>query len=241
MTEQILSNTKTNFDIRLNNAITKRNYVSRMKKFMKYCQVESYDELLFGNDPKIIQSKIVEFLRYLSLNVGVSSVTVTSYLTTITYFYNMNDITGINWKKVSKVLPEPMKVANDRPYTREEIARMLERVDDRGKVVILLMCSTGMRQGAIPTLIVGDCKKTETGIYTITVYRNSSQQYTTMCSFECAQAIDKYLEYRQRCGEKIIVTSPLIRQTFDKQNPEDAAKPRPLADMSMKNIIKYYL
>jgi integrase len=142
----------------------------------------------------------------------------------------MNDITGINWKKVSKVLPEPMKVANDRPYTREEIARMLEKVDDRGKVVILLMCSTGMRQGAIPTLIVGDCKKTETGIYTITVYRNSSQQYTTMCSFECAQAIDSYLEYRQRCGEKIIATSPLIRQSFDK-------KTRPLADTSMKNII----
>jgi hypothetical protein len=45
MTEQILSNAKTNFDIHLNNAITKRNYVSRMKKFMKYCQVESYDEL----------------------------------------------------------------------------------------------------------------------------------------------------------------------------------------------------
>jgi hypothetical protein len=89
MTEQILSNAKTNFDIHLNSAITKRNYVSRMKKFMKYCQVESYDELLFGDDPKIIQSRIVDFLRYLSLNVGVSSATVTSYLTTITYFYNI--------------------------------------------------------------------------------------------------------------------------------------------------------
>jgi hypothetical protein len=44
-------------------AITKINYVSRMKKFMKYCQVESYDELLFGNDPKIFQSKIVDFFN----------------------------------------------------------------------------------------------------------------------------------------------------------------------------------
>jgi hypothetical protein len=34
-----------------------------MKKFMKYCQVESYDELLFGNDPKIFQSKIVDFFN----------------------------------------------------------------------------------------------------------------------------------------------------------------------------------
>jgi hypothetical protein len=62
MTKQILSNLKTNFDIHLNNAITKGNYISRMKKFMKYCQVESYDELLFGNDPKIFQSMIVDFL-----------------------------------------------------------------------------------------------------------------------------------------------------------------------------------
>jgi hypothetical protein len=50
MTEQILSNAKTNFDIHLNNAITKRNYVSRMKP-MKYCQIESYDDLLFGERP----------------------------------------------------------------------------------------------------------------------------------------------------------------------------------------------
>ena len=57
-----------------------------MKKFMKYSQAESYDKLLFGNDPKIIQSKIVDFLRYLSLNASVSSVTVTSYLTTINIF-----------------------------------------------------------------------------------------------------------------------------------------------------------
>jgi hypothetical protein len=44
MTKQVLSNAKTNFNIHLNNAITKRNYLSRMKRLMKCCQVECYDE-----------------------------------------------------------------------------------------------------------------------------------------------------------------------------------------------------
>jgi hypothetical protein len=60
MTEQILSNTKTNFDIHLNNAITKRNYVSRVKS-MKHCQIESYDDLLFGE--RLIREIDRKYLR----------------------------------------------------------------------------------------------------------------------------------------------------------------------------------
>jgi hypothetical protein len=46
MTEQILSSAKTNFDIHLNNAITKKLCVKN--ESMKHNQIESYDDLLFG-------------------------------------------------------------------------------------------------------------------------------------------------------------------------------------------------
>ncbi len=43
----------------------------------------------------------------------------------------------------------------DKPYTHEQIAKLLEFADIRTKVMILLMCSSGMRIGALPTLKIG--------------------------------------------------------------------------------------
>jgi integrase len=47
------------------------------------------------------------------------------------------------------------KRANDRPYTHQEIHRLIEAASYRQKVLVLLMCSTGLRVGAIPSLNVG--------------------------------------------------------------------------------------
>lgn len=60
----------------------------------------------------------------------------------------MNDIT-LNWAKITKVLPAARKATEDRPYTTTEISKLLDKCDHRGRVVILLMCSSGIREGAI--------------------------------------------------------------------------------------------
>lgn len=49
-------------------------------------------------------------------------------------------------------MPEPKRAIKDRAYTHEEIGKMLEIADERMRAVILLLASTGMRIGAIPTL-----------------------------------------------------------------------------------------
>jgi site-specific recombinase XerD len=69
---------------------------------------------------------------------------------------------------------------------------MLEKSDQRGKVAILLMASSGMRQGSIASLKINHLEKIQ-DIYQITVYKNTPQQYITFCSYECANAIDDYL------------------------------------------------
>lgn len=62
----------------------------------------------------------------------------------------MNDFETINWYKVAKVLGENnRRVLNKRPYTREEIQKMLAIADLRMRMVILLLASTGMRIGAL--------------------------------------------------------------------------------------------
>jgi hypothetical protein len=81
---------------------------------------------------------ISDFLIH-SQGLGLSSATVSHYRTSVKFFYEMNDITTLNWKKIAKVMKPFRKAANDRTYTTLEISKMLEKVDQRGRVIILLM------------------------------------------------------------------------------------------------------
>jgi hypothetical protein len=57
---------------------------------------------------------------------------------------------------------------------------MLEKTDQRGKVAILLMCSSGMRVGA--SLKIRNLEKIDRyGIYKITVYENEDEEFRSDC------------------------------------------------------------
>ena len=77
--------------------------------------------------------------------------TIHNYAAAVLAFYKINDIV-LNITKISKFVPIAKKVRNDRSYTHEEISKLLEISDDRLRVIILLMASSGIRQGALPLL-----------------------------------------------------------------------------------------
>jgi hypothetical protein len=52
------------------------------------------------------------------------------------------------------------------------------------------------------------------------------EEYYTFCSFECAKAIDEYLEYRKRFGEILKPEAPLIREEFDRNDLGEARRPK---------------
>ena len=88
-----------------------------------------------------------------------------------------------------------------------------------------------MRIGAIPDLKLEHLTKNENFglcLYQITVYENTKDEYYCFCSPECANAIDSYIAYRERCYEKITPDSPLVREQFDRYNPDKARNPRHL-------------
>ena len=227
--------TYQNFIKYVPNAVTRKNYLSRLKKYIDYCQVESIDELLYNGDIKLIQERITDFLIHIQTE-GYSSATVSHCLTAVKMYYSYNDITSLNWVKMSKVLRPYRREANDRPYRTDEIAKILEKCDQRSRIIILLCCSAGVRQGAIHTMKLQDLEKIG-DVYKIDVYKNESEEYYTFCSPECAKAIDDYLTYRQRCGESLKPSAPLIREQFNKDNPEAAARPRFLVAGSIVEIV----
>jgi integrase len=106
------------------------------------------------------------------------------------------------------------------------------------KVVALLLASTGMRIGAIPTIKIRNLKKIEEySLYQVTVYEKAKEQYTTFCTPKCAKSIDSYLEYRRRYGETNTPNSPLIRDEFDRNDILHIKHPRHISVKTLTRLL----
>jgi hypothetical protein len=65
------------------------------------------------------------------------------------------------------------------------------------------MPSSGMRRGAIPNLKLKHMKKIDKyNIFQIDVYKQAREHYYTFCTPEARKAIEDYLDWRTRLGER---------------------------------------
>ena len=254
-TQQIDENTESfrNFIRKFRNSpVTKKDYTDFFKRFMHYCNLpetrtkigveveDNTDFLLFGNDNKKIQNIIKRFIDY-QYDRGLSPSTVRVHYNAIKHFYESNEII-LNWALVRDWVGTStnIKRAMDMPYTYEEIHRMLDKADERKRVMILLLASTGMRRGALSELRYGDIKWIEEfQIYEITVYKGFRQEYRTFCSMECAFSLNSYLDFRRRHGETITEDSYLMRKQFDKRNNQTHPKVSAASDPPEKHKLGY--
>jgi integrase len=154
----------------------------------------------------------------------------------------MNDI-SLNTRKICRFLPPDEGSREDRAYTHEEISEIIDQCDERSKVAVFLMASTGMRIGAIRDLQLRDLARVDRyELYKITVYANSpKERYYAFCTPECKLAIDFYLEYRHRFGEVLKPEAPLLRDQFDIRDPFQIQSPKSLSEDSCFWIIKQVL
>jgi integrase len=210
-----------NFIDSLRSESTKASYLSGLDSFKVFVGVESYDDLLSFNDQKVLQERIIDYVKSLrKRSLAYQSIRV--LLSAVRHFYVMNDV-SVNWPKIYKFVGERRKTVKDRIYTKDEIRRILEKCDERKKVMFLLLL-TGMRIGALPDLKIRNLKRWPAyGIYQIAVYENTTSEYIAFTTLEAAQAIDSYLEFRKRAGEVMRPQNPLLREQFD---AKDARNPR---------------
>jgi integrase len=214
-----------NFINSLRSEVTITMYQFSLRHYMQYIKTNSVSNLVKQGN-KTIEQQLIAYLIDLRRNQKLSYASLSIRLAALRKFYEMNDIV-LNWKKVSNYLGENTKVFKDRAYATEEIQQLLVKADERTRVVVLLLASAGMRIGAIPGLKLKHLTRIEDyNLYQITVYENTKEEYYCFCSPECAIAIDSYIAYRARCYEKISPESPLIREQFDRDNPDKARNPR---------------
>jgi hypothetical protein len=98
------------------------------------------DELLLM-DNATAQKKIIGYISYLKNEKGLSYSSLEGLCAPLKKFYAMNDVM-LNWDKIHAYLSENDKTVEDRPYSREQIKRLLKFSNDRIRVMILLLASS---------------------------------------------------------------------------------------------------
>jgi hypothetical protein len=174
---------------------TKLKYDGCLQKYLKHPSNINLDslDLILKKDSKVIESGITQQLIEMR-NSGMAYSTAVVHLAALYHFFSINDIT-INRKKLSKFVGEQENKYEYRSYIHYEISRLLSLCDERGKVIILLMASTGMGVGALPGLKLKHLKKhwldannssvkgQEVYTYQINVYASSKKyRYTPFCN-----------------------------------------------------------
>jgi integrase len=227
-----------NFVDTIKSQATLEQYKYGITQFMKFLKIRDINNLMvMAQAPKEIQQKIIDYVKYMREVKQLGAVTIQLYLASIMHFYSINDV-NLNRKRISSYIPE-VQQNEDRPYTIQEIARLLEFSDLRSRAVILLFASTGMRIGAVPGLRLEHLTKIDKyQLYQIKVYAGFKKyQYITFCTPECRKAIDTYLDYRERCGEQSTPKSPLFREQFDTNDLGEIRKPKPLGVNAIIKIL----
>ena len=210
----ILANYKTHpayslFISSLRSNHTKIKYDGCLQKYLRlpiHKSLESMDQVL-GKNPKVIESEITQQLIEMK-NAGSSYSTVMVHLAALHHFFYINDIM-LNRKKLSNFLGEQENKYEYQSYTHEEISSLASLCDERGKAIVLLMASTGMRVGALPSIKLRHLKRYDLDdgkyVYRIQVYATSRKDsYFTYCTPECATAIDNYLSYRKKVDRSLV-------------------------------------
>jgi integrase len=186
---------------------------------------------LAKTDPAAVEKMVIDFVlkEKQRLEQGnIASSTVGNKLKPIKLLLEMNDAIGLNWKKIKRLLPSPRRFALDRIPTMEEIHKIFEHSDVRGKALTLVLCSSGIREGAIENLRVRNVKsvrisadepdgtKQTRTLGRLSVYEGDvREEYGTFMTPEAYEALQSYLDWRREHGETITENSPLFRDKFD--------------------------
>lgn len=187
---------------------------------MAFYKFTNYTELFSNID--VVHSEIKGYILDMKAR-HLSTSTINNNFSALKIFYEMNDFDNIKWNKLRRFRGEEPESNEDRAYRHEEILKMMSFADLRLKATILLLSSTGMRIGAPGSLQLKHLQKVDS-LYKIRVYPGTRDKYFSFCTPECARAIDQYLQFRERVGEKLTPESPLFRTEFDIEFIEAACK-----------------
>jgi integrase len=231
-------------------AYTRKTYRIEFNYYLKDIGLTDPNSLitpeLLNNTEKIreLEDNLINYISYLQDDKQYSYKYIGVRLSAIFHFYTINRLL-INKAYICRFIKKGRKrIHKDSAYTQEQIHQILSVCNLRQRVIILLMASTGMRIGALHLLNLSHAQRVNIEnqhIYKIIVYEGEDEEYYCFCSFECAKAVDEYLSYRERFGEKLKPDAPLIREEFDRNDLGEARRPKRMAEGSIGETVNSLL
>jgi len=228
---------------------TQEVYKRRLATFLEYAKmdVDSFVRKAKAK-PSWAQGFILDYFlkeKERALRKEIEPTTVGNVKKPVKLLLEMNDVSGINWKKISRMLPSGRKYAIDRAPTIDELRFLITNSDVRFQAIILTMASSGIRLGAWNYLNWGHVESIEQDgnvvAAKVKVYAGDSEEYMTFITPEAYHKLEQYIQLRASHGEKITKDSPLIREKW--QTPKgtsrgDINKPKRLQYRGVKRLFE---
>ena len=227
-----MSRAYSNFINTLDSPATRKIYAYCLEQFLT-CSQKNLENFL-----KLPAEQQTDLITQYLVQRHVSRQFKNVIFATIRHALEVND-SLLNWRKIKKFIRSSQKSGNeiagrDRGYTHEEIQKILEFSDQQIKTCFLILASTGIRIGALPSLKVGDLKRVQ-DLYKLNIYSDDQDdKYVTFCTPEAAKEIDAYLEFRKRRQEHITSDSYLIVKKFS-----SGGKSEPYTGYSLRSILQF--
>jgi integrase len=196
---------------------TRELYDRYLKYFKTFVNIKSYDDLL-EIELKQLQSMIQSFVMN-DREKGRVAGTINGKLSALKLFFEMNDVVGLNWLKLRKMIPEKRKNTGGKPYTTKQVEILVNSSKTLGyRAIIHFMSASGVRAGAFEELRIKDVFTPDFdshGCKAVLVYADSIHEYYTFIHQEAVEALDDYLNFRRTKGEEITPDSWLFCSPID--------------------------
>ena len=215
---------------------TKENYILRIRAYLRRVGM-SPDQFIqtVSRDPKAFETDFVKFIAEVS---GTSASSTTAFWRdSLRRFLEINRVKGVDWDYVNQFIPKVRKSGQDRAPTLEEIRKVVAVADLRTKCLILFLASSGARIGSMEYLHWRDIQEVEFEgwkLAKVTIYRGEPEEYDTFASPECYEYLLKYREIREKVGEVITPSSPVLVREVNKRR-FDQSKVKPVGVRTLKN------
>ena len=172
-------------------------------------------------DPNWAFHHIIKFLQFQKERVErceITGATLRNSVKSLKLFCEMADI-PVTWKKITRGLPKSRKYADDRAPTLAEIQRICEYPDRRIKGIVCAMSSSGIRIGSWDYLrwrhIEPIRREGNLVAAKMVVYAGDEEQYISFLSPEAYTELEKWMEFREECGERVDEDSWIMRQLWN--------------------------
>lgn len=207
-----------------------RAYTYGLKKFLSFYKLKDHDSLLTISIEKL-QIMTEDYVMGLKENLNPN--TIPSYVNPVKLFLESNDI-DLNWRKIKKLFPAPVKPTGDAAYSTEDVRKMLNCTPNlRNKTLIHFLASTGCRIGALPELQLKHLTEMPLGSKAVQVYEDSMEEHYTFLTPEASKFLDDYLEQRRKDKEYLSPESPLFRTKYSL----GMAKAKTMSKKAMQAVI----